>query len=85
MAAIERVRSAIWAWNVSVPIGITIGLARSLSLARALRSLRFETTAFDRIAFISASTDLTFVALVASLVPAEMVAKIDLIFSLRAD
>jgi len=68
-----------------VLIGLAIGLAGSFALTRLLQGLLFETSTFDAVTFLAAGAGLTFVAFLASLVPARRAARIDPIVSLRTE
>jgi predicted permease len=66
-------------------IGVLIGLAGAFTLTRLMRSLLFGVAATDPITFAAIALLLTFIALVASYVPARRAARIDPIESLRVE
>jgi putative ABC transport system permease protein len=68
-----------------VLIGVALGVAGSLALARTLRSLLFEISAFDGWTFIAASALLTSVALLACILPAQRATRVNPIDALRAE
>ena len=66
-------------------VGVAIGIAAALTLARFMRRLLFEINAVDPATFFSVTLLLTVVALVASVVPALRAARIDPIQSLKSE
>jgi len=66
-------------------IGITLGLAASLALSRALKSLLFNVSATDPTIFALTSLLLVTVALIASYVPARRATKVDPLQALRRE
>jgi putative ABC transport system permease protein len=64
-------------------IGTAIGLAASLALTRLMRSLLFEVTPTDWLTFVTASTVLLTVALLACYIPARRATKLDPLVALR--
>ena len=64
-------------------IGTTIGLVASLALTRVMRSLLFEVTPTDWLTFVTASTVLLIVALLACYIPARRATKLDPLIALR--
>lgn len=64
-------------------IGTAIGLGASLALTRLMRSLLFEVTPTDWLTFVTASTVLLTVALLASYIPARRATKLDPLIALR--
>jgi putative ABC transport system permease protein len=68
---------------VLILIGVAIGVAGALALTRVLASLLFEVTTTDQETFIVIGLLLTFVALMASYIPARRATKIDPLVALR--
>jgi predicted permease len=66
-------------------IGIALGLAISLALARLIASLLYGTSPTDFTTFAATAAALTLVALVAGAIPALRAARIDPMSALRAD
>uniref|UniRef100_Q024U8 ABC transporter permease n=1 Tax=Solibacter usitatus (strain Ellin6076) TaxID=234267 RepID=Q024U8_SOLUE len=66
-------------------VGIAIGLAAAIPLARLLRSLLFGVRESDALTFAAASVVLGAIALAASYVPARRASRIDPMVSLRAE
>ncbi len=64
-------------------LGLTIGLAASLALARLLETLLFGVGAYDPLTFVSVPVGLSIVALVACWIPARRAARVDPISALR--
>jgi putative ABC transport system permease protein len=65
--------------------GMAIGLAGAFVLSRLMRGLLFGVDATDPLTFTAIAGVLTFVALLASYVPARRAARIDPIVSLRTE
>jgi putative ABC transport system permease protein len=68
-----------------VLIGLTIGLAGALALTRVMKGLLFEVSATDPLTFAAIASLLTFVALLACLVPARRAASVDPMVALRCE
>jgi putative ABC transport system permease protein len=68
-----------------VAIGLGIGLAGALAVTRLLRSLLFEVSPTDPVAFAGMAGVLLVVAVVATIVPARRAAGIDPMSALRAE
>jgi ABC-type antimicrobial peptide transport system permease subunit len=64
-------------------IGISVGLVASISLTRLLKTLLFEVTATDTITFVSMSTLVVVVTLLASFIPARRASRVDPMEALR--
>jgi predicted permease len=66
-------------------VGVGLGLAGAVAVARVMRRLLFQIDAVDPATFVGAALLLTFIALIASFIPARRAAHIDPIQSLRAE
>ena len=66
-----------------ITIGICLGLAGAMVLARSIASILYGITPFDAAVFASASLVLAVVALLASYIPARRAASVDPIVALR--
>ncbi|MDQ2762713.1 MAG: ADOP family duplicated permease, partial [Pseudomonadota bacterium] len=64
-------------------VGVAIGMATSLVLTRLLSSLLFGVTATDPITFVGVASILSFVALLASYIPARRAIRVDPMTALR--
>ena len=65
--------------------GVAIGLAGAFLLTRLMRSLLFGVNATDPLTFAVISALLTFVALLASYIPAHRASRVDPMISLRCE
>jgi putative ABC transport system permease protein len=74
-------RNAAW----MVLIGLAIGLAGALALTRVMKSLLFEVSALDPLAFVLAAVSMTLVGLVAALLPASRASRVDPVTALRSE
>jgi putative ABC transport system permease protein len=74
-------RNAAW----MVLVGLAIGLAGSLALTRVMKSLLFEVSALDPIAFTLAAVSMAGVGLFAALVPATRASRVDPVTALRSE
>ena len=74
-------RSAAW----MVLIGLAIGLAGALALTRVMKSLLFEVSALDPLAFTLAAVSMALVGLFAALVPASRASRVDPVTALRSE
>jgi ABC-type antimicrobial peptide transport system permease subunit len=74
-------RGGLW----PLAVGVMGGLIGAASVARAMGGLLYGVGSFDAPTFATAVAALAAVALVASLIPARRVARIDPIASLRAE
>jgi putative ABC transport system permease protein len=66
-------------------IGVIVGIAAALPLARLLRALLFGITATDPFTFVWVSLTLVLVTVAACYVPARRALKIDPVRALRVD
>ena len=71
------------AWMVL--LGLAIGVAGALALTRVMRTLLFEVSAMDPLAFAVAAFAMTIVGLVAALVPASRASRVDPVKALRSE
>ena len=74
-------RNAAW----MVILGLAIGLAGALALTRVMRSLLFEVSALDPLAFTLAAVSMMLVGLFAALVPASRASRVDPVTALRSE
>jgi ABC-type antimicrobial peptide transport system permease subunit len=65
--------------------GLVLGIGGALYLTRFLRSLLFDVTAADPLAYVAVSLLLLLVALLAGWFPARRAAKVDPVIALRAE
>ena len=68
-----------------VLIGLAIGLAGALALTRVMKTLLFEVSALDPLAFTLAAVSMTLVGLFAALVPASRASRVDPVTALRSE
>jgi putative ABC transport system permease protein len=66
-------------------LGIGLGLAGALWLARLLRGMLFQVTATDAVTFVGVSVLLACTALLANYLPARRAAKVDPLIAMRAE
>jgi predicted permease len=74
-------RNAAW----MVLIGLAIGLGGALALTRVMKSLLFEVSALDPVAFTLAAVSMALVGLFAALVPASRASRVDPVTALRSE
>jgi putative ABC transport system permease protein len=85
-ARAEQVYRLVIAEGVGpIVVGVIGGLGAALALARVLRMILYEVSAFDPLTFLAVAVGLSGVALVATLVPARHALRIDPAIALRAD
>ena len=68
-----------------VLVGLAIGLVGALALTRVMKSLLFEVSALDPIAFGAAALLMTLIGLAAALVPASRASRVDPVTALRSE
>ena len=74
-------RNAAW----MVFLGLAIGLAGALALTRVMKSLLFEVSALDPLAFTLAAVSMALVGLFAAVVPASRASRVDPVTALRSE
>jgi putative ABC transport system permease protein len=70
---------------VMIGIGVIAGLAGAAAMSRVTRSLLFEVSALDPMAFAAAAGAMAVVGLVAALVPAGRATRVDPTMALRSE
>jgi putative ABC transport system permease protein len=68
-----------------VLLGLGIGLVGALALTRVMRTLLFEVSALDPIAFVVAAFSMMLVAVFAALLPASRASRVDPVTALRSE
>ena len=68
-----------------VLVGLVIGLAGAIPLARVMAGLLFEVTPIDPVTYASVSVLLSSIALAATYLPARRAARVDPVEALRAE
>ena len=68
-----------------VLVGLAIGLAGALALTRVMKTLLFEVSALDPLAFTLAAGSMMLVGLFAALVPASRASRVDPVTALRSE
>lgn len=66
-------------------IGLLVGFAGALAVARVMRSMLFEVNATDPLTYIGVSLLLAAAAIVAGWIPARRAARVDPIITLRSE
>jgi putative ABC transport system permease protein len=77
------IRSVLGQGLPVIAIGAAIGIVASLAIARAMRSLVYQTDVYDPRTFVASALLLVLVALLASYVPARRATRIDPVMALR--
>jgi ABC-type antimicrobial peptide transport system permease subunit len=81
----QVIGSVLWGTMRLLGIGLVIGVPSSILLARAVRSLIYGITPTDLSAQLIASTMLSAISLIASVLPAIRISKIDPASALRTE
>jgi putative ABC transport system permease protein len=68
---------------VTIAIGVAAGVFGAIALTRTMASLLYNTSATDPITFVGVALLLTFVALLASYLPARRATRVDPVIALR--
>lgn len=68
-----------------VLLGLGIGLVGGLMLTRVMRTLLFEVSALDPIAFAVAAFSMVLVAVFAALIPASRASRVNPVTALRSE
>jgi len=68
---------------LTIGIGMAAGIFGAIALTRTMQSLLFHTSATDPITFAGVALLLTFVALLASYLPARRATRVDPVIALR--
>jgi putative ABC transport system permease protein len=66
-------------------LGLAIGLGGALWLTRVMKSILFEVSALDPLAFTLAAVSMALVGLFAALVPASRASRVDPVIALRSE
>jgi predicted permease len=74
-------RNAIW----MVLLGLGLGLAGALALTRIIKTLLFQVSVFDPLAFTLAAAAMLVIGLLASLIPASRASRVDPVSALRTE
>ena len=70
---------------VVIGIGLAFGTIGALSLARVLRSLLFNVSPLDPVAFAAAALVMTAIGLLAAWIPAARATRVDAMAAMRSD
>ena len=84
-SARDVLRHVVWNAMWMVLLGLGIGLVGALTLTRVMRTLLFEVSALDPIAFAVAAFSMVLVAVFAALIPASRASRVDPVTALRSD
>src|SRR5204863_2539588 len=69
----------------TIAVGLIVGLAGALLITRVMRTLLFEVSPFDPIAFATAAVAMGIVGLAAALIPATRATRLDPTTALRTE
>jgi putative ABC transport system permease protein len=83
--ASDVLRMVVWRGMSLTLIGVAIGLAGALALARVMKSLLFNVSATDPATFVGVALAMVAVALIASYIPARRATKVDPLQALRQE
>ena len=84
-SARDVLRHVVWNAMWMVLLGLGIGLVGALTLTRVMRTLLFEVSALDPIAFVVAAFSMMLVAVFAALLPASRASRVDPVTALRSE
>ena len=74
-------RNAIW----MVLLGLGLGLAGAFALTRIIKTLLFQVSVFDPLAFTLAAAAMLVIGILASLIPASRASRVDPVSALRTE
>ena len=82
-ASSDVLRQVLWSALRLITAGLGLGLLGAFALTRVMKSLLFEVSPLDPVAFTAACVSMAVVGLLAGFVPASRAAKIDPVVMLR--
>jgi ABC-type antimicrobial peptide transport system permease subunit len=73
----------LWQGIITIAIGVAAGVFGAIALTRTMQSMLYHTSATDPITFAGVAVLLTFIALLASYLPARRATRVDPVIALR--